>query len=474
MIGRRRGSAVAALTCVVIVAPVPTADASPLTPEAVLASSERHHPRVMAALMREEIAEAELRAARGNFDPQLGARGAARSGGYYELRRLDAELRQPTSVWGAEVYAGYRMGIGAESDQRYPTYYDDQTLSRGEVRAGIWVPLWRDGPLDARRAERRRAIHRLDAAGEDREAVTLELRQRALEAYWAWVAAGRRLAVAEQLLALAEARLAQTRARAADGAIAPVDALEAENAVLARGEMRLRARRALEASALLLGLFVRDGAGAPSPPRPSALPDDLVLPLPLAEAGRVAEGLVLDCHPRLGAARASLRALEVDRDLARAQRAPQLDVGLEVSRDFGEGNESLRGTVFESRARFSMPLLMRTPRARLEAAEQRLLAEREELRLLEDALRIELEDVISEWHYARERFEVARTRLGVARRLAEAERDRFDAGTTDLLFVNLREQTMAEAEVALVDAAAELWRARVRWDALTACVEHGS
>lgn len=457
----------ATLALLPLLAPTPAA-AQPLTPDAVLASSERHHPRVIAALLREEVAEAELLAARGGFDPHLAAVGAARTGGYYELRRLNAELRQPTPIWGAEVYVGYRLGLGVDPNDRYPTYYSDQTLDAGELRVGLWAPLWRDGPLDARRAERSRATHRLEAAGERREAVGLELRQHALGAYWTWVAAGRRVAVADQLLALAETRLTQTRGRADDGAIAPVDALEAENAVLARRGLRLQAQRGLEASALLLGLFHRDRAGEPAPPAPSALPTDLPLPPPIEDA-RVAEGAVLSCHPRLRAVRAALRAIEVDRDLARAQRGPQLDVGLEVSRDFGQGPVTLQGTVFESRVRFSMPLLMRTPRGRLDAAEQRLNAEREELRLLEDSLRLELEDAVSQWNVARERFEVARERLGITQRLAEAERERFEAGATDLLFVNLREQSMAEAEVALVDAAAELWLARARWDALTIC-----
>ena len=130
--------------------------AQPLTPAEVIASTDRHHPRVQAAMMREEVAEAELMAARGGFDPYLSAYGALTTGGYYELRRLDVELRQPTPIWGAEVYAGYRIGREL-SDNPYPTYYDDQTLSEGELRAGILVPLWQNGPLDARRAARVRS-----------------------------------------------------------------------------------------------------------------------------------------------------------------------------------------------------------------------------------------------------------------------------------------------------------------------------
>ena len=119
----------------------------------VLASAAEHHPRVRAALAGERAAESELLAARGAFDPQLDVIGKLRTGAYYELRRLDAEIRQPTPLWGAEVYAGYRLGLGVYEDH-YPSYYSDETLDQGEVRAGVRIPLWRDGRLDSRRAGR--------------------------------------------------------------------------------------------------------------------------------------------------------------------------------------------------------------------------------------------------------------------------------------------------------------------------------
>ena len=419
--------------------------------------------------MREEVAEAELMAARGGFDPYLSAYGALRTGGYYELRRVDVELRQPTPLWGAEVYAGYRYGRGDEPD-RYPSYYDDQTLAGGELRAGVVVPLWRDGPFDARRAARARAELRIEQAQGTREATELDLRQKAAEAYWKWVAAGRKLRVAEELLELATRRLEQTRARAAAGAIPEVDALEAERAVLARQSSVIAARRGLEATALVLGLFVRDSSGDPRPPEASRLPSELPVPESIGAAD-VMFPAVLACHPRLRAARASLRATDVDRDLARAQRGPRIDLGLEISRDLGQSDVSslAGGTEFESKVRFAMPLLLRGERGRLEATEQRYLAESEELRLMEDGIRAELGDAASQWNAARERFEIAVRLVDVMRRLATAEERRFQVGATDLLVVNLREQSLAEAELSLVDAAAELWMARARWDALTAC-----
>ncbi|NOY92851.1 MAG: TolC family protein, partial [Deltaproteobacteria bacterium] len=148
----------------------------------VLRSAERHHPRIMAAVAREAIARAELLAARGGFDPELEIDARVRTGGYYELRRLDVQITQPTPLWGAEVYAGYRIGRGVEQD-RYPSYYSDQTRDGGELRAGVRIPIWRDGVLDPRRARRTRAAIGVETAQERRAATLLRLRRAATDAY---------------------------------------------------------------------------------------------------------------------------------------------------------------------------------------------------------------------------------------------------------------------------------------------------
>jgi len=72
---------------------------------------------------------------------------------------------------------------------------------------------------------------------------------------------------------------------------------------------------------------------------------------------------------------------------------------------------------------------------------------------------------------AQENLRLARESLAVVTELAEAERRRFDAGTSSLLFVNLREQSLADAAVAEVEAAAATWGAYATWQALTACPE---
>ncbi|MCA9534085.1 MAG: TolC family protein [Myxococcales bacterium] len=441
---------------------------APLTVEQVLRSTAEHHPSVQAALANESVAEAELLRARGAFDPTLSVRGALRHGGYYELRRVDAELRAPTPWLGAEFWAGYRYGQGVDADERYPTYYSDQTLDRGELRAGVRVPLLRDRALDDRRAGRLRAELQVEAAGQTRALALIELERRAAAAYWSWVAAGRAQAVCQELLTLAEERLSAVTRRAEEGLIPDVEAIEAERSLLARTDCVIQARRGVEAAALVLGLFVRTAEGNPAPPPSTRLPSTLPVPSEPADVASAFERVVA-CHPRLAAKRAQLASQRVSRDLARARTSPRLDAQAQVSRDIGDGSSTLPGTVYEVGLQFSMPLALREARGQLAAAEAQLSVVEQELRLLEDELRAELADIVSAHQAASERHELLARLEETTRRLAEAERRRFEMGATSLLVVNLREQSVGEASMSLLQALRALWEQSVRWEAATRC-----
>jgi outer membrane protein TolC len=113
---------------------------------------------------------------------------------------------------------------------------------------------------------------------------------------------------------------------------------------------------------------------------------------------------------------------------------------------------------------------MRTARGRLGAAEANVRILTEEVRFLEDQLLARIADAESARRNAVEQYAIVAELLDATERLAEAERMRFEAGSTSLFVVNQREQSLAEAAVAEVDAAREQWVARARVTALASCV----
>ncbi len=441
---------------------VPVSAQAPVQMHEVLASTDQHHPLVLAELATRDAAEAGEQRARGAFDPQLRARGALRRGGYYHLDQVDVELRQATPLWGTEVWAGYRRGVGDQ--ERYPSYYGDETLDAGEVRAGVRVPLWRDGPRDARRAARDVARFNREGADHAVAGTRQSLRRRATDAYFDWVTAGHRLVGMEALRRLAEVRVSQVERRVESGLLAPVELLEAQRSVLSRGSAVVSARRAFERAGLELGLYLRDAAGEPRTPTLDELPAQ-----PDAPAAPSAASEVLACHPELRRWRARQLAAEVESRLARSQVAPQLDASAQVSRDFGEGSETLVGTAFEVKLELSVPLGLRQARGARDAAAADVREVSERARWAREQLERSLDDALSAWRAAEERGALTESLVEVSARLAAAERRRFDEGATTLMVVNLREQAELSATLAVLDALRGLWAARARWVAVTGC-----
>lgn len=442
----------------------------PLHFDEVLQSVSAHDPRIRQAVAQLRKAEAKTTAARGAFDPRLDGDGKILTGAYYDLRQANVELRQPTTLWGSELFVGYRVGLGV--NERWPTYRDDQTLSGGEVRAGIEVPIWRGGLIDPERAERARAIQLEEAAGQALSAAKLNLELAAARSYWNWVGTGQNREVAKALLDLAEQRDAQLRRRLSAGSIASFDVLDNERILLERKAFLVAAERAFEKATFELSLFLRDPQGLPIVASAQRVPervsvasiDELFVERAIDE--------VLACHPELKKARAELEAAEVDQKLSRNDVSPEIRAVFAYSRDLGdltstELDFTLPGNVFEAGVKLSMPLLLRKERGRAGAARAAVAEKEAQLRFVSDQLRARTLDAASAVEAAQRRAGLTDEVVDTAAELAEGERRRFEVGSSNLIFVNLREQQAAMARMRYIEAVALAEIERTRWETTT-------
>lgn len=431
-----------------------------LSLEEVLTSTRRHHPTLLAERAALDGARAEELAARGEFDTTLTVQGRVAPYGYYDPRRLDALVEQPTPLLGASVYAGYRLTRGRVA----PYYGEQRTLDRGEVRGGVRLPLVQDLRIDARRAGVRSSRAQAEAQGHALEELLLDMERDAAQAYFAWQAAGQRLAVLERMVELANLRDRQIREKVALGALPSIEQVDNARSLLDRRRQLIGARRSYEKSALELSLFVRDETGKPRVPSASELPAELPAEVEAVRASvpgvASAEATALARRPELSAFRSLVEAARVDRELADNRVRPRLDAFGEVSKDFGSADPALAATleptVFEVGVTFSMPLWLRKARGKLRAAQAKLAASEQKARFAQDKVLQEVRDAWSQLEAARERAAIAGEAAELAEKVASGERERFELGATTVLFVNLREQSAADARIALLDALAEL------------------
>lgn len=449
---------------------VQTARAAPAAVEPlglaeVLASTERSYPLIRAAELERRVAQGELESAEGGFDLSWKARGTVTPLGYYDSVRAETTIEKPTPWWGASAFAGWKLGTG-----EFPVYDGrQQTLDYGELRAGVQLPVWRNGPTDRRRANLARAEVGTELAELSIAQQKIDLRRAAAQRYWAWVAAGRRVRVVDALLEDVVQRDAGLAQRVEAGDLPPIEQIENRRAIEQRRALATQVRRGLEQAAIELGLFLRDERGEPTLPGPERLPasfPEVASTVP-SEPGR--DGLVAQ-QRRPEARRLALLQTQqrVELEWAQNQLAPGIDLQVAVAKDFGPplpARPDLSETVVEASVLLDIPIQTRLARGRVDAA--RASAERLGLqaKLARDRIDADVRDAHSAIGAALQRIEATRREVELARELEAGERARFEQGDSTLLIVNLREQQSAEAQLREVDAVLEYFRARTDLDA---------
>ena len=443
-------------------APAPTAPLShgttrhPIRLTDVITSVEHHFPLLLAVEQEREIAAGDLLASEGGFDTRLRSKAKLKSEGFYRNERVDVVFEQPTPWWGLNAYSGYRLGTGD-----FPVYdEEEETLSRGEMRAGLSVPLLRGGAIDQRRVDVWKARIALDAADPRIREKRLEFMRKAASAYWKWLAAGRKLAVARALLRLAEVRQNALQTRASAGDLAPIDLTDNERLIVERRTIILSAERALQNTAILLSLYYRDADGAPAIPDSEQLPAAFPVPTaPDASWQSTDREVALRQRPELTILTLELQRLELDQRFAENSVLPRLDLSTELSRDQGRPSDEASSTddqvEFETRLSLDLPLYAREARGKLRSIRAKMRQLQAELRFAREQIVVDVQDAHSALHQSYARYEQAREAAALARQMEDAELENFAAGNSDLLRVNLREQQSAAAEAAILDATAD-------------------
>lgn len=466
----RRGPSIVLTIALLTTAARAAAEGSPAPPSSlslddVLGSVDRNFPLIAAAAREQDEARGNLLSAEGGFDPSLRGSGVVEPVGGYPKQYFTVQAEQPTALWGTTFFAGYRYGSG-----KIPIYDGRlETNDFGEVRGGARVPLWRDGPIDRRRASLRQA--ELGAAiaklGVDQQRI--EARRLASIRYWDWVAAGQRLVILERWLALAEARDAGLATRSKTGDIPEIDRTENRRTILQRQVAVINARRDLAQASLELSLFSRSAAGEAQAPPPNRLPSSL----PSPEAPDVASGRAEE--ERAAARRPDLKRFDlvrdrtrIEADLARNQQKPSIDLTLYGARQFGPGDPARGEPVLGAAILLDIPILNRVQTGREDSAEAAVAKTEEQRRFARDRVVADVRAALVTIDASRERALVAKREVNVATELATAELSRFELGESNLLLVNLREQATAEAAIREVDALADLQKAIASFRAATA------
>jgi outer membrane protein TolC len=431
----------------------------------VIDSVQRNYPPLLAALLENEVASAEVLAAQGRFDPVLRARFDNDAFGYYENQRGDVWLEQPLAQQGMSFYGGYRLGSGTFAP------YDGKldTRASGELRTGLKLPLFRDRTIDSRRGELAKAQvgRKLASLGADQQ--KLVILQSAITRYWAWVANGRRLAITRDVLSIAETRQRLLEEGVQEGQIAAIEAIDNRRAILQRQTQVIESDRAFQQAAIELSLFYRGSSGQPVIPAFERLPADSPEARPL-DPERIAEDsrLALQRRPEVERFAAQRDQLDIDRRLAVNLSKPAVDVFAGFTKEDGSDPSIRRGPQeLKAGIAFELPFRNRTAQGRQGSAQAKIRQLDYRAKFLRDQIQAEVQDAAIAVETSRQRLAVLDDEVRVSRELEEAEKARFDLGEGTLFILNLREQATLEAAIRKTLAEFDYQRALASYDAAT-------
>lgn len=470
IIRRLRGAVRAAMVVIgaamaaAMVAVASPAAAQPLTLDEVLRASAAQAPAILEAMAREGQAAGRRLSADGAFDLVFEGEAQSRLLGSYGGSYAEARAVRPLAGNGGSAHLGYRVSRGA-----FPVYEDKAYTNRlGELRAGAVLALMRDRLVDERRTRIGLAEGDVALARLEREMVAIGVQRRAIDAYQAWVAAGMRVAVYRDLYRLASARQASIERQVRLGARPSILATENRQNMVRRRAMLVRAEQELAAAANGLSLYLRDAAGAPVVPAAERLPAGFpALRPPAVPAEARAIG-----RPELTSVLVRLDQAAARRAQAENELLPRLDLRIEAAKDLGEaGLGGAKRTPAEAYVglKLSLPFERRQARGRIAEARAEADALRLRQRAIEEQIRVELDALAIQVEATDRLATLAREERGLAERMAEAERRRFELGASDFMVVNLREEAAADAGLRLLDA--EHRRSAARAELVAATVD---
>jgi outer membrane protein TolC len=429
----------------------------PLFIEDVVLSATESFPAIREVAQLRTIAIGTQISALGEFDDKLEGYTINQPLGFYENYRHGIALKRPL-IMGGTAYTGYRIGDGSFE----PWYGERETDEGGEFKVGIDIPLLQNRAIDPRRTAVRLASLDVQRASPELYQQVLTTQFEAAGAYWVWVASAKQYEISLELMELAEQRVEQIQKQIDLGDVAPIVGIDNRRLLALRRAKLIESRQKLDASAIKLSLYFRDGMGRPTRPVFEARPKDFP-PLPTDKIDEDAEiRRAVTNRPELailGIIEAQTRA---ELRLAINQRLPEISFGTEISHDVGGAASSKRDKgemILEAGLIGSVPIQRRKAIGKAQSLRGKLAQIDAKRQLTTDKIVNDVRQAITMYEAAILRLEQAKLTKELALQTLKAGEIAFTAGDIDILLLNIYEQAYADAGVDVIAAQAELFTA---------------
>ena len=241
--------------------------------------------------------------------------------------------------------------------------------------------------------------------------------------------------------------------------------------VVSREIAVVQAMRRFEAAAIELSLFFRNKETAePIVAKSDRLPVEFPSHT-TRDSSQMAEDIdrAWIRRPEVRRIELTIQKTNIDRDLAKNNLMPSLELGINARQGAGGTRpKDIGREEVEAKVEFKLPLERREAKGRVDVAQAQISRLQNERQFARDRIAADVRDSYSALIAARDTLRQTRINVELAQQLEDAENEKLEHGATDLLALQIREQATFDARVLEVDALLEHFRAEANYRAAVA------
>ncbi len=414
-----------------------TSQAYALTEKDVVKAVLTNFPLIQEAELKAESAKGELTAADGEFDHKLVFRSKNRLEERYEYGYFEAAIEKQTTLGGTSLVAGHRRGLG-----QYPAYDGKmKTSGAGEVFAGLSVPLLRNFKTDEFRTNLK--VKEIEKKQADLEVFLKKMvyLHKSLSLYYKWILETQKLKINRNIFELAKKRHEMIERKFRAGDIDRMKVTDNQRAIDKRSGDIVKNEIDLNKVRTELAVMLSDERGQPMvlPAEPS--PDNILqkneTTIPLT---------TITQNPQLKLIELEKEKLKTESVFYDQSRLPGLNLEVLGSKDLSV-NDPYNPERLEIGVKFDFPLENQKAGGKRVSYRNKVAAIDKNKQYLEAQLTQQLSFFIKASADSRIRWETTTKEFEGTKTIAEAEKNRWTQGASDLFVVNLREQDVADVDI---------------------------
>lgn len=423
----------------------------------------QNHPIVQQANLMTNIAQQEIRMARGYFDPKL----------MLDYDRKEFDSKDYFNIWNSYVKVPLWIGeIKVGYEQNNGIYLNDERTvpNEGLLSAGITVPLGQGLLINKRRATLRQAqIFQNITQAEQIKTINKVLFAAAKD-YWNWYFAYQQYRLQQDGYNLAKQRFEAIKQNISLGELAAIDSVKAKTIFQTRAVELKQAEVEMQNTRLLVSNHLWDEDKQPLELLSNVVPQDFDPASPADKIDDIGNLLSFaeNNHPEVQKLLLKLKDLDIEKRLQADKFKPKIDLTYNF---LSQAQNSSEKTEFSSNffqenykigLKVAFPLFLRKERGKV--AQVRIKENQTQFELSQKKREIlnKIQAAYNELLNLQEQMTIQADMVVNYRLQRDGELQKFSIGESDLFFVNLVDNLLIEAEIKLAKQKTNYEKARAK------------